>query len=545
MIKQLAARVLNALLPQSRNRTVYVPVNNTTGIYVDHDVALTFDAVFAAVKIISESIGVLGFHRFNRRPGGGKQRLDRHPATTVLNKQWNPYMSAQIGREVLTHHALLRGNGYAEIVRDNAGRLAELWPLLPDRMHPHFQANQLVYRYRVDNGQYIDLRPDEVLHIKGLGFDGVQGYDVVRYMARTIGHGIAAEEYAGSFFGNGAHLSGALFSPKEIGKDGRKALREEFESAYKGSRNAFRMAVFEDGLEWKQFSTTPEAAQMIQTRKFSVNGVSRWFRVPPHKLGDLDKASFSNIEHQSLEFVVETLLTWVVRWEQEADMKLIGQAERHTAFHKMNLSTLLRGDQKSRFEAYQIGREWGWLSANDILEMEDRDPLPANVGDVYIVPMNYQRADQIGQQQPPPSDPPPDDDQDDDDDDPPPNGPGEAGVQALAHVAERLQAREAHGMSNVWGKDDYPERMTKFFNRHLEVMHAELRPIMGLYAQHQGLSLDDTRIDATLRAVLGTWCDRRITDWIAAAQANEKIDPKRVANDLTDQCIDLFTGGFE
>ncbi len=544
-------RILAALLPQSgqTSRRISIGTQGTHGVYVDHDTALTFGAVFAAVKIISESISVLGMHRFNRKKNGGKERMDAHPATRALNRQWNPYMAAQIGREVTTMHALLYGNGYAEIVRDAAGRLSQLWPLLPDRMSPMWVEGELVYRYLLRSGNYVDMEPNRVLHIRGLGFDGVCGYDVVTYMGRSIGHGIAAEQYAGAFFGNGAHLSGALFHPDKLSKDAKESLRQEFNQVYRGSSKAFRMAVFEEGMEWKQFSTTPEAAQMIQTRKFSVTDIARWFRVPPHMLADLEKATFSNIEQQGLEFVVHTLLPWVTRWEQECDLKLVQPSEANIGFHKLNLSSLLRGDLKSRFEAYQVGRQWGWLSANDVRNFEDQDPLPAAIGDVYIIPLNFQRADAMPTKEErqkadnPPPEPPPDNETPPgpgDDQEETPNAPQAAARSVLDGITAKLQRREDRAIRNYWGKPEYWEKASNFFNRHAQVMVEELRPIMGLFAVQLGSKADNPEIDKSLHEIVSDWCDRRQSVWMQAARNNEKPMPTAHAQELSDLLISTF-----
>jgi hypothetical protein len=362
-------------------------------------------------------------------------------------------------------------------------------------------------------------------------------------MARSIGQGIAAEQYAGAFFGNGAHLSGALFHPGNLSKDGKESLRQEFDSVYRGSSNAFRMAVFEEGMEWKQFSTTPEAAQMIQTRKFSVTDIARWFRVPPHMLADLEKATFSNIEQQALEFVTHTLLPWVTRWEQECDLKLVKPGEVNVGFHKMNLSTLLRGDLKSRFESYKVGREWGWLSANDVREFEDMDPLADDIGDVYVVPLNFQRAEALAEMPEPEPEP-----------EPPPALPNPEGAEpvpaqaaaraVLSHVSERMQAREDHGLRAIWGKGDFPDRAQRFFNRHLSVMAEELRPVMALYAAQQSAAPEDQRIDGLIRQVSSAWCDERFSAWMQGAQKNAKPMGASAASKLTDRLIETFTGAF-
>lgn len=538
------ARIAAAIMPDGsshQGRVMYAG-RSSAGVYVDHDVALTFGALWAAVTILSQSMGVLGVHRYTRTRDGKKLRMDQAPTTRVLGRQANPYMTGQVLRETLTAHCCTYGNGYAEIQRDGAGRVLALWPLFPDRMFPQWIDGRLVYRYLLRSGEYVPFEPNDVLHIKGLGFDGVVGYDVVSYMVGSIGHGLAAEQYASSFFANGAHLSGALFTEKQLSPDAKTRLRSEFEQVYKGSRNAFRMAVFEEGMDWKQFSTTPEAAQMIQTRKFSVTDVARWYRIPPHMLADLEKASFSNIEQQALEFVMHALLPWVTRWEQECDVKLIPAAEQARGFVKFNVSTLLRGDQKSRFEAYEKGRQWGWLNANDIREFEDQDPIEGDAGTVYIVPLNFQRADEVGKQQEPPPAPeePPEEDPDEE-----PQAPGMSARALVLHTAERMQSREEHGMRNQWGKEQFFARDTqRFFNRHAEHLLREFRPVLAVYAEHLGADHDDPRLDAAIKAVCDAWADRRFDAWMTGARHNQKPLIAEQAPQLADQLIQYVTEVF-
>lgn len=366
------------------------------GVPIDHDNAMCVSAVWACVRVIAQTIGVLSMHAYQSKPNGGKTRRTDLRIDQMMRRNPNAYMTAMTLRETMTAHVLTWGNAYAEIERDLAGRPIAMWILLPDRTYP-ILANDGSLWYETSNargGERYVLPAADVFHLKGFGFDGLVGYDVIAYAARSIGAATAAETFASSFFANGTQLSGGLFHPKRLSKEAKQGIREEFERTYKGSRNAFRMAIFEEGVDWKQFGLSPEAAQFLETRQFSVEDVARWFGVPLHKVGHLLRATNNNIEHQGIEFVVDTILPMAVRWEQEADSKLLTAGLRNDHFWKLNVATLMRGDMASRYAAYEKGRLNGWLNANQICELEDLDPIgPA--GDVYIVPLNYQNADRL------------------------------------------------------------------------------------------------------------------------------------------------------
>lgn len=392
--------IQNALIKQgnelAQSRLPFFRGRGSAGVYVDHDSALTFSAVFACVKILSETIATMSMHPFEK---DGKKKIRKTgPLDDLLSRRPNGEMHAFTIKEILTAHCVLRGNGYAEIERNALGEPIAIWPLLPDRTAPfRDSAGELWYAYKVGfQSEPVAIPSADIFHLKGMGYNGSVGYDVISYATQTISTGMAAEQFSGAFFGNGAHLSGALMHPSKLTDEAREHIRHEFEAVYRGSNNAFRMAVFEEGMKWDKFSVDPQAAQTIETREYSIQDVARWFRVPPHMLADLKRATFSNIEHQSIEFVMHTMLPWVLRWEQEADAKLLTQPQRDRGmFIKLNVDSLLRGDLKARYDAYKIGREWGWLSANDIREFEDLDGLDPEIGDVYIVPMNHQPADRL------------------------------------------------------------------------------------------------------------------------------------------------------
>ena len=289
-------------------------------------------------------------------------------------------------------HLLLWGNAYAQIIRNGKNEVVALYPLMPNKMSvDRDEHGQLYYTYQRSNeeaptmkGSSVILKPSDVLHIPGLGFDGLVGYSPIAMAKNAIGMAIACEEFGAKFFANGAAPSGVLEHPGAIKDPSR--VREAWQSQFGGSANSGKVAVLEEGMKYTPISISPEQAQFLETRKFQINEIARIFRVPPHMVGDLEKSSFSNIEQQSLEFVKYTLDPWVIRWEQSIMRSLLTPEEKKTYYAKFNLDGLLRGDYQSRMNGYAIGRQNGWMSANDIRELENLDRIPAEEGgDLYLI----------------------------------------------------------------------------------------------------------------------------------------------------------------
>ena len=281
-------------------------------------------------------------------------------------------------------HLLLWGNAYAQIIRDGRGQVIALYPLMPDKMTVDRITNgELFYQYRNDTGDVI-LHKEEVLHIPGMGFDGLIGYSPIALAKNAIGMAIACEEYGAKFFANGANPGGVLEHPGIVKDPAR--VRDSWNAVYQGSSNAHRVAVLEEGMKFAPIGIPPEQAQFLETRKFQINEIARIFRIPPHMIGDLEKSSFSNIEQQSLEFVKYTLDPWVVRWEQAMQKALLSLTEKQQYFIKFNVDGLLRGDYASRMAGYAVGRQNGWLSSNDIRELENLNHIPENLGgDLFLI----------------------------------------------------------------------------------------------------------------------------------------------------------------
>lgn len=365
----------------------------TSGKPVNERTAMQTTAVYACVRILAEAVASLPLHVYEYQDDGGKKLVYDHPLYYLLHDEPNPEMTSFVFRETLMSHLLIWGNAYAQIIRDGAGRVLGLYPLLPDKMEVQRDDRGNIYyvysRNSDENPTFkeygnIKLKAEDVLHIPGLGFDGLIGYSPIAMAKNAVGMTLACEEYGASFFANGANPGGVLEHPGVL-KDPSK-VRESWNSVYRGVSNAHKIAVLEEGMKYQQIGIPPEEAQFLETRKFQINEIARLYRIPPHMVGDLDKSSFSNIEQQSLEFVKYTLDPWVIRWEQSLQRSLLLPGEKGKYFIKLNVDGLLRGDYQSRMNGYAVGRQNGWFSANDIREMENMNPIPDEEGgNLYLI----------------------------------------------------------------------------------------------------------------------------------------------------------------
>lgn len=365
---------------------------SSSGKAVTERSAMQMTAVYSCVRILSEAVAGLPLHLYRYTERGGKERASAHPLYTLLHDEPNPEMTSFVFRETLMTHLLLWGNAYAQIIRSGNGNVVGLYPLMPDRMSvDRDEHGKLFYEYQMqtDDGAAlksgtIRLSPEDVLHIPGLGFDGLVGYSPIAMAKNAIGMAAACEEYGAKFFSNGA-TPGAVLEHPGILKDPEK-VRESWNATFRGSGNANKIAVLEEGMKYTQIAIAPEQAQFLETRKFQINEIARIFRIPPHMIGDLDKSSFSNIEQQSLEFVKYTLDPWVQRWEQAINKALLRPHEKGKYFVRFNVDGLLRGDYQSRMQGYSIGIQNGFMSPNDVRGLEQLDLIPEEQGgNKYLV----------------------------------------------------------------------------------------------------------------------------------------------------------------
>ncbi len=370
--------------------------NTSSGKNITPRNAMQMTAVYACVRIISETIASLPLHTYQYTESG-KEKMYTHPLYHLLHDEPNPEMTSFTFRETLMSHLLLWGNSYSQIIRNGLGEVIGLYPLLPHKMDVKrgISDEKIYYIYQTDTKGQVILPSDEVLHIPGLGFDGLIGYSPIAMTKNALGLGLASEEYGSKFFANGGTLSGVLEHPGHL-KEPEK-LRAEWERVYGGSGNAHKTAILEEGMKYTPISTNPSDAQFLETRKFQVNEICRIFRVPPHMVADLEKSSFNNIEQQSLDFVVNTIRPWLVRIEQSIMQKLLKPEEKSKIFVSFNVDGLLRGDYQSRMNGYAIGIQNGFMSPNDVRELEGWNKIPAEQGgDNYFANGNFTKLEDAG-----------------------------------------------------------------------------------------------------------------------------------------------------
>lgn len=356
---------------------------SATGRAVTPATALQLTAVYACVRLIAETFATLPAITY-RRLERGKERATDHPNYVLLHDLPNPEMTSSEMRTALMGHALLWGNAYAEVVWDGAGRARELWPLRPDRTQPvRNAAGKLMYEITLPSSEKRLLQPYRVLHVRGLSFDGLVGYSPIALARESLGRAMAAEEYGARFFANDSRPGGLLRTDKKLSGPVIDRLKNDWEAKHAGLSNQHRVAVLEEGLQWQAVGIPPEDAQLLETLKYGVQDIARLYRVPLHKIGELDRATWNNIEHQGIEFVTDTMRPWLVCWEQAINKTLFTAAERKKYFVEFLVDGLLRGDAKARAEALAIQRQNGIINANEWRELENMNPYDG--GDDYLV----------------------------------------------------------------------------------------------------------------------------------------------------------------
>lgn len=361
----------------------------SSGMDVSPQSAMALSAYYACIHAIAEDTGRLPFVTFRQKNPRGREKLFEHPAYDMLMYRGNKNMSAFTVRELLTAWSLGWGNGYAQLFRKPGGQWYEMYPLHPSRVEPRLTADrELVYVIRPCSieGQddEIVLPSEEVLHIHGMGDNGYMGHSVASVGMESIGAALAAQKLTGKYFSNGMASTGVLEHPETIDEETLKRLRDQWRTHYQGLDNAWKPIILEEGMKFTQISVKPEDAQLLETRKFMVEDILRWFRMPAHKVGHLEHATYSNIEHQSLEYVTDTLTPWLCRWEQEVKRKLFANEPDVEA--QFDVNELLRGDSAARGAYYRELWHVGSLSQNDIRDKEGLNPIPD--GDSYFVPLN-------------------------------------------------------------------------------------------------------------------------------------------------------------
>lgn len=518
-------------------RIVYVPMSKG-GVYVDHDTALKFSAVFACVRYVAETVAGLPWHIYKRLPNGGKDIALTHPLERLIHLRPNPDMSAFAFKTVMTAWAQTWGNGYAEIEKDASGRIAALWPISPDRVEIKRDPDSGALFYEINNqrGPKTILKPNQVFHLAGMGFDGIRGYSIISLAATSIGAGIASDDFVSSFYANGAVLSGALTHPKSLTDEAHARLKEDFAKQFGGAQKAWKPIILEEDMKWQTFGMPLKDAEFIASQKYRVNDIARWFRVPPHKIADLERATFTNIEHQSIEVVQDTIMPWTIRFEQEADYKLIS-ARNHAVFYtKLNLNSMMRGDHENRSKFYKAMREMGSMSVNDIRLLEDLNPIGPD-GDKYVMQSQYTTLEKIGEDIEPPPIPKPEPDPDDPDLEKAKSLYGKIITDISRRILRREKNRFEDAKKRVETVEAFNTWLDGFYEEHKKYMHKAYTSSVEAISEHHNYDQNTTN------AILNLFVDRRITlnkqILIDSYSGKDSLwDEKERAAAMTDQLLE-------
>lgn len=367
----------------------YTQNYNRIGVQVTEDSAMTLSAVYSCVSVLARNVAALPTHLYKRLPAGGKSAVTDHPLYSCLKMRVNPEISAFAFKQFQMVCCLLWGNSYAYIVRDNAGRVAELWPLHPRYVTPKRDKNSnVVYEAAIPNTDKLIIPADNILHIPNISLDGIVGRSAIQSCSDAVALGLAAEKFSVNFYSNGANLDKVLTHPGKLSQGAYERLKEDFDSTYTGITNAHKTAILEEGTDIKLIGMPLADAQLIESRKFQIEEIARIFNVPLHLIQSQDKANSwgAGIEQQNIGFVVYSLMPWLVCSEQEYTYKLLNPLERLDMYIEFLTDALLRGTTAERYAAYAVGIQWGWLSPNDVRAKENMNPIPN--GDIYRSPLN-------------------------------------------------------------------------------------------------------------------------------------------------------------
>lgn len=367
---------------------------SSAGENITEETSLHLSAVYNAVSLISGTVGSLPLHLM-KKTGKGSKIADNKSIYNVMHTEWNPYMTAMAGRECLMSHVLSWGNGYAEKITNGLGEISALWPITPNRVRLAWENNELVYKITVGN-ETMTFPREKILHIPGLGFDGFQGYSVVAMARKSLGLTAAMETFGSLYFGQGTHPGVIVSHPGNLTATAHANLETSLATAHGGLGKSHRLMLLEEGMKIEAVGIPPEDSQFLQSRQFQIPEVARWFNLPPHKLKDLTKSSFSNIESEQISFVTDSILPWLVRLEQNYNMQLLmaNESGRQKLYFKHVVEGLLRGDSASRGAFYTQMFNIGVMSINEIREKEDLNPI--DDGDIHFVPMNMQTVEEAG-----------------------------------------------------------------------------------------------------------------------------------------------------
>lgn len=370
-----------------------------SGVTVNEQTAMRYITVYSCVRVLAETLASLPLFVYRERPAGGREKARDHPVYYLLHDQPNDEMTSFTFRETQMGHLVISGNCYSVITQNRRGEVIDLYPLPWHQVVPrrNLETNKIEYQVN-DRGKIEILPAEKIFHIPGLGYDGIMGYSPIRMAREAIGLGLAATEFAARFYGQGMNIGGVLEHPQKLSDKAYEHLQKSLEERGAGLANSWRPLILEEGMKWTRIPMPMTDAQFIETRKLNRDEICGLFRVPPHMVANLERATFSNVEHLSLEFIMYTMLPWIQRWEQTINWKLFTRQEREQGYYvKFNVSGLLRGDAKSRAEALHIMRQDGIINADEWRELEEMNPVEDGSGKIYLVNGNMIPVGSAGQ----------------------------------------------------------------------------------------------------------------------------------------------------
>ena len=371
--------------PSELSQEIGLTYDTYTGKRVSSGRAMRLTAVFGCVRVLAESIGMLPCNIY-KSTGKGKEKAIGDRLQKLVSMKPNGYMTPQEFWELIIVCLCLRGNFYAYKVKA-LGEVVELLPLDPGSVQPKLNSKwEPVYQVTFPDGSTDILGQDDIWHVRILTLDGLNGLNPIAYAREAISLAAATEEHGSRLFSNGAVTSGVLRTEQQLSDTAYQRLKADFEEKHQGLGNAHKPMILEMGLDWKSMALNAEDSQFLETRKFQLEEICRLYRVPLHMVQNTDRATFSNIEELGMGFINYSLIPYLTRIEQRINIGLVRESKQGVFYAKFNVGALLRGDMKSRFEAYATAINWGMYSPNDCLELEDRNPRPG--GDVYLTPMN-------------------------------------------------------------------------------------------------------------------------------------------------------------
>lgn len=370
-------------------------LETNAGVAVNEESAMYFSAVFNAVTIISGTIMQLPFVLFRKDKKGVRERATEHQLYDLMQRKVNPKMSASRFRQTMQAHLVLWGNAYAQIIYDKGGRVKALYPLRPGQMEVKIVDGVVKYTYKRNDKPNYEFMEGEVLHLAGLGYDGIMGYSVITLARESIGLGMAMDEYQARFYGAGTHPGLILRHPSKLGSEQYQHLQRSLTDAYSGLGKSHKIMILEDNMETVKLDMPLADAEFIASKRHQIEDIARWFNLPVHMLKDMERMTNNNIEHVSMEFAKYNMAPWFTLWEDECGLQLISESEQKAYWFEFVLDALLKADTQTRYEAYTKAISGSLMAPNEARALENLPPIEG--GDKLFVAVNLMPIDQAGQ----------------------------------------------------------------------------------------------------------------------------------------------------